>query len=91
MGRGFEPHRGHSEVYQTDEKPLKINDFQRFFFFTPVPVRRKITSQLPELDWYDAIGDTTVADAILDRIVHTTHRITLTGESVRKLKAFKGK
>lgn len=71
--------------------PLKIVDFQRFFFFTPVPVRRKITSQLPELDWYDAIGDTTVADAILDRIVHTTHRITLTGESVRKLKAFKGR
>ncbi len=48
-----------------------------------------VTSQLPELDWYDAIGDTTVADAILDRIVHTAHRITLTGESVRKLKAFK--
>ena len=50
-----------------------------------------VTSQLPELDWYDAIGDTTVADAILDRIVHTAHRITLTGESVRKLKAFKGR
>lgn len=50
-----------------------------------------VTSQLPELDWYDAIGDTTVADDILDRIVHTAHRITLTGESVRKLKAFKGR
>ncbi len=50
-----------------------------------------VTSQLPELDWYDAIGDTTVADAILDRIVHTAHRITLTGESVRKLKAFKNR
>lgn len=48
-----------------------------------------VTSQLPELDWYDAIGDSTVADAILDRIVHTAHRITLTGESFRKLKALK--
>jgi DNA replication protein DnaC len=50
-----------------------------------------VTSQLPELDWYDAIGDPTVADAILDRIVHTAHRITLTGESVRKLKALKSR
>lgn len=50
-----------------------------------------VTSQLPEPDWYDAIGDTAVADAILDRIVHTAHRITLTGERVRKLKAFKGR
>ena len=50
-----------------------------------------VTSQLPELDWYDAIGDSTVADAILDRIVHTAHRITLTGESVRKLKALKSR
>lgn len=50
-----------------------------------------VTSQLPELDWYEAIGDSTVADAILDRIVHTAHRITLTGESVRKLKAIKSR
>ena len=49
-----------------------------------------VTSQLPVADWYDAIGDPTVADAILDRIVHTAHRIELTGESVRKLKASKG-
>lgn len=42
-----------------------------------------ITSQLPVPNWYDAIGDPTVADAVLDRIVHTSHRIDLTGESVR--------
>lgn len=45
-----------------------------------------ITSQLPLENWYDAIGDQTVADAILDRIVHSAHRIELTGESVRKMK-----
>lgn len=48
-----------------------------------------ITSQLPVSNWYDAIGDPTVADAVLDRIVHTSHRIELTGESVRKMKAKK--
>lgn len=50
-----------------------------------------ITSQLPVADWYEAVGDPTVADAILDRIVHTAHRIELTGESVRKIKAAKRK
>lgn len=45
-----------------------------------------VTSRLSELDWYDAIRDTTVADVSLDRIVHTAHRILLTGESVRKLR-----
>ncbi len=48
-----------------------------------------ITSQLPPVDWYDAIGDPTVADAILDRIVHTAHRIELKGDSLRKLLAKK--
>lgn len=46
-----------------------------------------ITSQLPVGNWYDAIGDPTVADAILDRIAHSAHSIELTGESVRKMKA----
>ena len=48
-----------------------------------------LTSQLPVSAWYDAIGDPTVADAILDRIVHTAHLIELTGESIRKAKAGK--
>ena len=39
-----------------------------------------MTSQLPVSSWYDAIGDPTVADAILDRIVHSAHRIELFGE-----------
>lgn len=50
-----------------------------------------ITSQLPVADWCDAIRKPTVADAILDRMVHTAHRIEQTGESVRKIKANKRK
>ena len=45
-----------------------------------------ITSQLPFDKWYDYIGQTTVADAILDRIQHTSHLIRLEGESLRKRK-----
>ena len=48
-----------------------------------------VTSQLPVSAWYDAIGDPTVADAILDRIVHSAHQIELTGDSVRKMNAVK--
>lgn len=43
-----------------------------------------ITSQLPVKQWYDVIGEKTVADAILDRIVHRSQRIALEGESLRK-------
>ena len=43
-----------------------------------------ITSQLPVSKWYDVIGEKTIADAILDRIVHDAHRIELKGESMRK-------
>jgi DNA replication protein DnaC len=43
-----------------------------------------ITSQLPVSKWYEVIGEKTIADAILDRIVHSAHRIELKGESMRK-------
>jgi DNA replication protein DnaC len=43
-----------------------------------------IASQLPVAQWYEVIGEQTVADAILDRIVHDAHRIELLGESLRK-------
>lgn len=43
-----------------------------------------ITSQLPVKGWYDVIGEKTIADAILDRLVHSAHRIELKGESLRK-------
>ena len=48
-----------------------------------------MASQLPVENWYDAIGDQAVADAVLDRIVHSSHRIELFGESIRKMKAKK--
>jgi len=43
-----------------------------------------VTSQLPVEHWHDAMGEATLADAILDRVVHNAHMIKLTGESQRK-------
>ena len=46
-----------------------------------------ITSQVPIDRWYDIIGIPTLADAVLDRVVHNAYRIELSGESLRKRKA----
>lgn len=46
-----------------------------------------ITSQLPVEHWHEIIGDPTLADAILDRLVHTAYKINLKGESMRKRKS----
>lgn len=43
-----------------------------------------ITAQLPVSGWHDMIGEPTIADAILDRIVHNAHRIELKGDSMRR-------
>jgi DNA replication protein DnaC len=43
-----------------------------------------VTSQLPPAHWHEAMADPTLADAILDRLVHNAHHITLKGESMRK-------
>ena len=43
-----------------------------------------LTSQLPVASWHAQIGDPTIADSILDRLVHNAHRIELKGESLRK-------
>ncbi|MFZ4800340.1 MAG: IS21-like element helper ATPase IstB [Bacteroidia bacterium] len=43
-----------------------------------------VASQLPVSNWYDVIGEETIADAILDRLVHVSYRIELKGESLRK-------
>jgi DNA replication protein DnaC len=45
-----------------------------------------IASQLPTDHWHEYIGEATIADAILDRLLHGAHRINLTGESMRKTK-----
>ena len=44
-----------------------------------------VTSQLPVETWHDYVADPTIADALLDRIVHVAHRIKLKGPSRRKL------
>lgn len=44
-----------------------------------------VTSQLPVSEWHDALGEPTIADAILDRLVHNSHRIELRGDSLRRL------
>ena len=46
-----------------------------------------VTSQLPIEHWHEIIGDATLADAILDRLIHNAHRINLKGESMRKTKS----
>ena len=46
-----------------------------------------MTSQIPVTKWHDTIADPTLADAILDRVVHNAHKIPLKGDSVRKSKS----
>jgi DNA replication protein DnaC len=46
-----------------------------------------ITAQLPVAQWHEMIGQPTIADAILDRLIHNAHRIALEGESMRKTRA----
>ncbi|WP_222539334.1 IS21-like element helper ATPase IstB [Pedobacter polysacchareus] len=46
-----------------------------------------ITSQIPVKEWYDIIGEKTIADAVLDRIVHHSLRVELFGESLRRKKS----
>jgi DNA replication protein DnaC len=48
-----------------------------------------IASQLPLDNWHDVIGDPTIADAILDRLIHNAHSLNLKGESMRKKKTDK--
>ena len=48
-----------------------------------------MTSQLPLDQWHQVIGDPTLADAILDRLVHNAYRLELSGESMRKRQAAK--
>jgi DNA replication protein DnaC len=48
-------------------------------------------SQIPVNKWHELLGEQTVADAILDRVVHSSHRIELNGESMRKRNGINGK
>jgi DNA replication protein DnaC len=49
-----------------------------------------LTSQVPVASWHVQIGDPTIADSILDRLVHNAHRIELKGDSMRKKRGGKG-
>ncbi len=42
------------------------------------------TSQVPVSKWHEVVGEQTIADAILDRIIHDAHRLELKGDSMRK-------
>jgi len=46
-----------------------------------------ISTQVPMKNWFEAIGDPTLADAILDRLIHNAHKINLKGESMRKIRS----
>jgi DNA replication protein DnaC len=48
-----------------------------------------LTSQIPIAQWHEQIGEATIADGILDRLVHNAHRIELRGESMRKTRVKK--
>jgi DNA replication protein DnaC len=71
---------------------MPLNQEQRHDFLEILEDRHSlkstlVTSQLPIEHWHEQIGDPTLADAILDRIVHSAHKIKLKGESMRKKKA----
>lgn len=68
-------------------KPL--NDEQRHDLLEMMEDRYEkqstiVTSQLPPEHWHEIIGDPTIADAILDRLVHNAHKLSLKGESIRR-------
>ena len=46
-----------------------------------------ITSQVPVDHWHEVIADPTIADAVLDRLVHNAHRLAIKGDSMRKITA----
>jgi DNA replication protein DnaC len=46
-----------------------------------------ISTQIPVENWFEAIGDPTIADAVLDRLIHNAHKIDLKGESMRKIRS----
>ena len=72
--------------------PLKDSERRDFLEIGDDRYQRRsiiITSQLPISHWHEQIGDPSVADSILDRLVHNAFRIELTGESMRKKRARK--
>jgi DNA replication protein DnaC len=79
---GHESHRG--RIAERRERKPERRDFWEICE-DRYPVRSTIlTSQLPVARWHEQIGDPTLADGILDRLVHNAHRIEMRGDSMRK-------
>ena len=82
-----------AEVLVLDDWGLAKLDHQGYRDFLEILDDRQghgatlITSQFPVTTWHETIADPTVADAILDRLIHNAHRIDLKGDSMRKRKA----
>ncbi len=66
-------------------KPPQRNDLMEIMDDRHGSASTMILSQLPTDQWHQSIGDNTLADAILDRLMHNAHRLKLKGESLRKL------
>jgi DNA replication protein DnaC len=67
--------------------PLKESERRDFLEICDDRYQRRsmiLTSQMPIAHWHEQIGDPTIADSILDRLVHNAYRIELAGESMRK-------
>jgi DNA replication protein DnaC len=72
--------------------PLKDNERRDFLEICDDRYQRRstiLTSQLPVTHWHEQIGDPSLADSILDRLVHNAYRFELNGESLRKLRGRK--
>lgn len=68
-------------------KPAQRNDLMEIMDDRHGDTSTLVISQLPTDQWYATIGDNTLADAILDRLMHNAHRLVLKGESMRKTKS----
>jgi len=68
-------------------KPAHRNDLMEIMDDRHGHTSTVVISQLPTDEWYASIGDNTLADAILDRLMHNSHRLQLKGESMRKINA----
>jgi DNA replication protein DnaC len=67
--------------------PMKDHERRDFLEICEDRYQRRstiLTSQLPVAAWDEQIGDPTIADSIMDRLVHNAYRIELSGESIRK-------
>ena len=89
-------HLGHVDLLVVDDWAMApMTEAERRDFLEVCDTRYQarstlLTSQLPVASWHSQIGDPTLADSILDRLVHNAHRIELKGESMRKKRSPRG-